>query len=624
MGGFVTVVFLACMPLLAYFVSRMIVTVDQPLYETVTPRGRRIRREDYYWNLLIWSLGMQFMVTVVIWAFMAIFIDDGGSSGDSVFYLAVAACSYVMLSGLSSRFLIRPWLAAAVPVGTIVYAVLCAVWIVMLDDAGIWSAPGSRGIDRDSFNGFLFLYWVICVVVTGPTHPLLRDFGIETLFNFGFHVVSEDSEDGQDSENGQASYENYWTPPHKPYRPGVRPRPKPKKRRFDAPVRERSLDFLETELAGNEAWYFFDDASNPPDPTLAMQGFSAWNEKRFETLRSAKPAKDLLDALFLAMGFAGSCSTSNEIMQQICFDEMMFQLGLDEDGKGDANQAIERGRSAAPEEIKRSCGAIADALSSVSADSIRTVFGAATAILFYDELLSEKERQVFYTLARYFRLDKKIADSVFADFLSLFSLERGPGDEDFVYSPGLQSRAGQARSDRDSGGRQDGARGQPEGAAGAEGARERRDSFEQENEKAFRRQQEEMRRQRESQERQQEERRRFEEERKRQRDRFRRQQEEERRRQQKEKRRSRWWWNSHDDDGDAEPTMSLKEAYLTLQCGHGDSDSQVKQAWRRLVARYHPDKASARGAGDEEVARYNAMTARINAAYDVIRKDRNL
>jgi len=40
--------------------------------------------------------------------------------------------------------------------------------------------------------------------------------------------------------------------------------------------------------------------------------------------------------------------------------------------------------------------------------------------------------------------------------------------------------------------------------------------------------------------------------------------------------------------------------------------------------RYHPDKAAARGLGEEEVAKYKEMSQKIQAAWQIVKQHRGL
>lgn len=64
--------------------------------------------------------------------------------------------------------------------------------------------------------------------------------------------------------------------------------------------------------------------------------------------------------------------------------------------------------------------------------------------------------------------------------------------------------------------------------------------------------------------------------------------------------------------------------YEVLGLAPGASDREVKARHRMLVKEHHPDRLAGLGCSPEHVARAEAMLARINAAYDVIAKERGL
>ncbi len=66
----------------------------------------------------------------------------------------------------------------------------------------------------------------------------------------------------------------------------------------------------------------------------------------------------------------------------------------------------------------------------------------------------------------------------------------------------------------------------------------------------------------------------------------------------------------------------LAEAYATLGCSPTDSDDEVKKAYREKAKKLHPDEMMAQGLPPELVQKANGEMARVNAAYDLIRKER--
>ncbi len=76
-----------------------------------------------------------------------------------------------------------------------------------------------------------------------------------------------------------------------------------------------------------------------------------------------------------------------------------------------------------------------------------------------------------------------------------------------------------------------------------------------------------------------------------------------------------------------EVTYSNKEirnAYTTLQVDPKASPKELKTAYRKMIARYHPDRAIANGLDEKEIAKYNEITQRINEAWSIICKVREL
>ncbi len=68
----------------------------------------------------------------------------------------------------------------------------------------------------------------------------------------------------------------------------------------------------------------------------------------------------------------------------------------------------------------------------------------------------------------------------------------------------------------------------------------------------------------------------------------------------------------------------LATAYEALGVDAGISDSELKKAYRRLMSEYHPDKLSGRGVPEDMIAIATDRAQEIQAAYDLIKKHRNL
>jgi DnaJ like chaperone protein len=66
------------------------------------------------------------------------------------------------------------------------------------------------------------------------------------------------------------------------------------------------------------------------------------------------------------------------------------------------------------------------------------------------------------------------------------------------------------------------------------------------------------------------------------------------------------------------------DPYTVLGVAPGASDEDVRLAWRRLMREHHPDSLAARGVPQELIRRASDKVADINAAWDRIKRERNL
>ena len=64
--------------------------------------------------------------------------------------------------------------------------------------------------------------------------------------------------------------------------------------------------------------------------------------------------------------------------------------------------------------------------------------------------------------------------------------------------------------------------------------------------------------------------------------------------------------------------------YVILGISENASDKVIKQAWKDLARRYHPDRLRARGVPDEAARLSERRMAEINAAYDTLRRQKPL
>lgn len=69
---------------------------------------------------------------------------------------------------------------------------------------------------------------------------------------------------------------------------------------------------------------------------------------------------------------------------------------------------------------------------------------------------------------------------------------------------------------------------------------------------------------------------------------------------------------------------SEDDAYAILGMPRGATDEALRQAWLKLMRENHPDSLASRGVPAEFIARAGEKVARINAAWDRIKRERRL
>jgi DnaJ like chaperone protein len=73
-----------------------------------------------------------------------------------------------------------------------------------------------------------------------------------------------------------------------------------------------------------------------------------------------------------------------------------------------------------------------------------------------------------------------------------------------------------------------------------------------------------------------------------------------------------------------QPQRARSDPYQVLGVSQDASDREVKQAYRRLISQHHPDKLVSKGLPKEMLELAKDKTAELTAAYDDIRKRRNM
>lgn len=70
--------------------------------------------------------------------------------------------------------------------------------------------------------------------------------------------------------------------------------------------------------------------------------------------------------------------------------------------------------------------------------------------------------------------------------------------------------------------------------------------------------------------------------------------------------------------------MSLNDAYEILGCSNSDTDADIKSAYREKAKRNHPDLLKSQGLPEEMIDLATKRMAEINAAWEIIKRSRNL
>ena len=70
-------------------------------------------------------------------------------------------------------------------------------------------------------------------------------------------------------------------------------------------------------------------------------------------------------------------------------------------------------------------------------------------------------------------------------------------------------------------------------------------------------------------------------------------------------------------------TNNLDDAYKVLECTPDMSDADIKTVYRKKCVEFHPDKLASKGLPQEFMEYANEQLAKINEAYDTIKKARS-
>jgi DnaJ like chaperone protein len=81
---------------------------------------------------------------------------------------------------------------------------------------------------------------------------------------------------------------------------------------------------------------------------------------------------------------------------------------------------------------------------------------------------------------------------------------------------------------------------------------------------------------------------------------------------------------SHFAGGQAASATALDDAYKALGVTRESSDQEIKRAYRKLMSQYHPDKLMGQGLPEDMIKMATAQAQEVQAAYDLIKKSRNM
>lgn len=81
---------------------------------------------------------------------------------------------------------------------------------------------------------------------------------------------------------------------------------------------------------------------------------------------------------------------------------------------------------------------------------------------------------------------------------------------------------------------------------------------------------------------------------------------------------------SHFAGGQTTSATALDDAYKALGVTKESSDQEIKRAYRKLMSQYHPDKLMGQGVPEDMISMATAQTQEVQAAYELIKKSRNI
>jgi DnaJ like chaperone protein len=83
-------------------------------------------------------------------------------------------------------------------------------------------------------------------------------------------------------------------------------------------------------------------------------------------------------------------------------------------------------------------------------------------------------------------------------------------------------------------------------------------------------------------------------------------------------------WDRAFGERSRQPAVNDDDPYLELGVTRAASGEELRATWKRLMRENHPDSLASRGVPADFVARAGEKVARINAAWDRIKRERGL
>ena len=83
-------------------------------------------------------------------------------------------------------------------------------------------------------------------------------------------------------------------------------------------------------------------------------------------------------------------------------------------------------------------------------------------------------------------------------------------------------------------------------------------------------------------------------------------------------------WERASSGAARQPPPDGEDPYEVLGVARSNSGDEIRAAWKKLMRESHPDSLASRGVPPEFIARASEKVARINAAWDRVKRERNL